>query len=118
MSDHGKPLREQDVAADPLRQFAAWFEEAGPAGVREPEAAALASVSAEGAPSLRMVLVKHFDERGFVFFSNYESRKGRELDANPRGALLFHWDLAGAPGAGSRGLVTRVERGRVKRVCP
>ncbi len=95
MSDHGKPLREQDVDPDPLRQFASWFAEAGPAGVREPQAAALATASPEGAPSLRMVLVKSFDERGFVFYSNYQSRKGRQLAANPAGALLFHWDPLG-----------------------
>ena len=95
MADHGRPLREEDVDDDPLRQFAAWFAEAGAAGVREPEAVALATASADGAPSLRMVLLKDFDERGFVFFSNYASRKGAELAANPRAALLFHWDPLG-----------------------
>jgi len=95
MTDYGKPLREQDVDPDPLRQFAAWFRDAEAAGVRMPEAAALASASADGAPSVRMVLVKGFDERGFVFHSGYASRKGRELAANPRAALLFHWDPLG-----------------------
>ena len=95
MTDYGKPLREEDVDDDPLRQFASWFREAGTAGVRMPEAAALATASAAGDPSVRMVLVKGFDERGFVFYSNYGSRKGRELAANPRGALLFHWDPLG-----------------------
>jgi pyridoxamine 5'-phosphate oxidase len=95
VSDHAKPLCEQDVDPDPLRQFAGWSEEAGAAGVREPEAAALATASAAGEPSLRMVLVKSFDERGFVFYSNYASRKGSELGANPRAALLFHWDPLG-----------------------
>jgi pyridoxamine 5'-phosphate oxidase len=95
VTDHAKPLREQDVDPDPLRQFAGWSEEAGAAGVREPEAAALATASAAGAPSLRMVLVKSFDESGFVFYSNYASRKGSELAANPRAALLFHWDPLG-----------------------
>ena len=95
MSDYGQPLREQDVDSDPLRQFAAWFREAEGAGVRMPEAAALATATADGAPSVRMVLVKGFDERGFVFFSNYESRKGRELAANQRAALLFYWDPLG-----------------------
>jgi pyridoxamine 5'-phosphate oxidase len=95
MSDYGKALREQDVDAQPLRQFAVWFAEAGEAGVRMPEAAALASASADGAPSARMVLVKGFDERSLVFFSNYESRKGRELAANARAALLFYWDPLG-----------------------
>ncbi len=73
---------------DPLRQFALWFEQApGPA----PEAVAVATATPDGAPSVRMVLMKGFDERGFVFYTNYESRKGRELAANPRAALLFHW---------------------------
>jgi pyridoxamine 5'-phosphate oxidase len=89
------PLREQDAAPDPLDQFASWFRDAETAGVRMPEAAALATVSAGGAPSLRMVLVKDFDETGFVFFSSYCSRKGRELAANPRAGLLFHWDALG-----------------------
>ncbi len=95
MTDYGEPLREQDVETDPLSQFAIWYREAESAGVRLPEAAALASASVDGAPSLRMVLVKGFDERGFVFFSNYTSRKGRELAANPRAALLFYWDSLG-----------------------
>jgi pyridoxamine 5'-phosphate oxidase len=95
VSDHGQPLREREVDPDPLRQFAVWFEEAGAAGVRLPEAAALATASPDGAPSARMVLVKGFDERGFVFFSGYSSRKGHELAVNPRAALLFHWDALG-----------------------
>ncbi len=95
MPDHAIPLREQDADPDPLRQFEAWFAEAAAAGVREPEAMALASASAAAEPSLRMVLCKAFDERGFVFFTNYGSRKGRELAANPRAALLFHWDPLG-----------------------
>jgi pyridoxamine 5'-phosphate oxidase len=93
--DHGIPLLENDLDADPLRQFTSWFTEAGTAGVREPQAAALATASADGVPSVRMVLVKSFDERGFVFFSDYTSRKGRELAVNPRAALLFHWDPLG-----------------------
>jgi pyridoxamine 5'-phosphate oxidase len=95
VTDYGKPLREPDVDPDALRQFAIWFRDARDAGIRMPEAAALATVSAEGAPSARMVLVKHCDERGFVFYSNYESRKGRELAANPRAALAFYWDPLG-----------------------
>ena len=93
--DHARPLREEHVDADPVRQFAIWFREAESAGLRLPEAAALATASADGAPSVRMVLVKRFDERGFVFYSNYESRKGRELDENARAALLFYWDPLG-----------------------
>jgi pyridoxamine 5'-phosphate oxidase len=88
-------LSEDDVARDPLRQFAAWFEEAGESGHRAPEAMAVASAAPDGKPSVRMVLMKQFDERGFVFFTNYESRKGRELLDNPRAALLFHWDTLG-----------------------
>lgn len=95
VTDYGEPLREQDARPDPLDQFASWFEEAGRAGARMPEAVALATSSPDGAPSLRMVLLKGFDERGFVFFSNYESQKGRELAANPRAALLFYWDPLG-----------------------
>lgn len=95
VSDYGRPLREQDVDKDPLRQFAVWFREAGEAGVRLPEAAAVATAAADGAPSVRMVLVKSYDEDGFVFFTNYASRKGRELTTNPRGALLFNWDPLG-----------------------
>jgi pyridoxamine 5'-phosphate oxidase len=95
VTDYGIPLLENDLDSDPLRQFASWFGEAGAAGVREPQAAALATASADGVPSVRMVLVKAFDERGFVFFSDYASRKGRELAVNPRAALLFHWDPLG-----------------------
>src|SRR5687767_9441849 len=85
------PFLEADAERDPLRQFGAWFGEAEQAGVDVPEAAALATATPGGAPSARMVLVKDFGERGFVFYSNYESRKGRELEANPRAALLFYW---------------------------
>src|SRR5262249_18285328 len=107
MTDYGKPLREEDVDPDPMRQFASWFREAGTAGVRMPEAAALATASAAGDPSVRMVLVKGFDERGFVFYSDYASRKGHETAANPHGALLFHWDPLGRQ-ARIEGTVQRV----------
>lgn len=90
-----QPLRESDVDADPIRQFAAWFQQAVDAGERQAEAAALATADAHGAPSVRMVLIKRADGDGFVFFSNYESRKAGELAVNPRAALLFHWDLLG-----------------------
>jgi pyridoxamine 5'-phosphate oxidase len=93
--ERNRPLRESDLDADPLRQFAAWREDARAAGVREVEAAALASASASGAPSVRMLLVKRFDERGFVFFTNYESQKGSELTVNPQASLLFYWDPLG-----------------------
>jgi pyridoxamine 5'-phosphate oxidase len=95
MMSEPSPLREQDVEADPLKQFEAWFMQATRAGVQMPETAAVATVGAGGAPSVRMVLVKRFDEQGFVFFSNYDSRKGLELASNVRAALLFYWQLLG-----------------------
>lgn len=76
---------------DPLHQFAAWFEEARVAGVVYPETTALATAAPDGAPAVRMVLLKAADERGFVFFTNTASRKGRELEANPHAALLLYW---------------------------
>jgi pyridoxamine 5'-phosphate oxidase len=90
-----QPLREADVDRDPFRQFAAWFEQARDSGVRMPEAAAVATATSDGVPSVRMVLVKETEEGGFVFYSNFESRKGRELAENPRAALLFYWDPLG-----------------------
>jgi pyridoxamine 5'-phosphate oxidase len=102
-------LRRKDLDDDPLRQFSAWFEEARSAGVRVPEAVALATATPDGAPSVRMVLLKRFDERGFVFHTNYESRKGLELAANPRAALLFHWDALGRQ-VRIEGTVRRVSR--------
>ncbi len=95
MPDFAQPLREADVDPNPLRQFAIWFEAATDAGVRAPEAVVLATASPEAVPSARMVLLKEYDERGFVIFTNYESRKALELDANPRAALLFYWDALG-----------------------
>ncbi|MGN6167344.1 MAG: pyridoxamine 5'-phosphate oxidase [Solirubrobacteraceae bacterium] len=95
MPDFAQPLREQDLDPDPLRQFATWFAHAGAADIRVPEAAALATATLDGAPSARMVLVKTADAAGFVFYSNYGSRKGSELAANPRAALLFYWDALG-----------------------
>ena len=109
MSDFGRPLREQDVDRNPFRQFTRWFEQAASAGVRAPEAAAVATATTDCVPSVRMVLVKQADESGVVFYTNYESRKGRELAANPRGALLFHWDPLGRQ--------VRIE-GRVERTSP
>ena len=90
-----RPLDETAVDPDPLRQFGRWFEEAGEAGIRAPEAMAAATATRDGRPSVRMVLLKGFDERGFVFFTGYESRKGQELVENPRAALLFYWDPLG-----------------------
>lgn len=89
------PLREEDVDPDPVLQFAFWFEAAVQAGVRGPEAAALATATPEGVPSVRMVLVKQYDDRGFVFYTSYDSRKGHELAANPCAALLFYWPALG-----------------------
>jgi pyridoxamine 5'-phosphate oxidase len=83
-------LRRADLASDPLEQFRNWFAEAS-AALDVPEAMALATATPEAAPSVRMVLLKGFDERGLVFYSHYTSRKGRELDANPQAALLFYW---------------------------
>jgi pyridoxamine 5'-phosphate oxidase len=84
-------LLESQVDPDPLRQFARWFEEAAAAGVAMAEAMALATATGDGRPSVRMVLLKGFDERGFSFYTGYESRKGQELAENPRAALLFQW---------------------------
>jgi pyridoxamine 5'-phosphate oxidase len=86
---------ERDLEADPLLQFQRWFAAARAAAVPTPEAMALATSSSGGRPSVRMVLLKEADERGFCFFTNYESRKGRELADNPRAALLFHWQPLG-----------------------
>lgn len=81
--------------ADPLALFQSWFEEARAAGVARPEAMTVASATPAGAPSARIVLMKSIDERGVTFFTNYASRKGSELEENPRAALLFHWPQAG-----------------------
>ena len=95
MDERTGALLEADVAPDPLEQFRRWFTEAGSAGIRAPNAMALASASAEGDPSVRMVLLKGADEDGFVFFTGYLSRKAGDLEANPRAALLFFWDSLG-----------------------
>ena len=84
-------LDETASAADPLQQFQRWFEEAVSAQVPEPNAMTLATVGANGRPSTRIVLIKGFDARGFVWYTNYESRKGRELASQPFAALQFHW---------------------------
>jgi pyridoxamine 5'-phosphate oxidase len=76
---------------DPLALFREWFEEARAAGVEVPEAMTLATADADGRPAARMLLLKGADERGFTFFTGYESRKGRELEHNPRAALVFYW---------------------------
>ena len=84
-------LSEKDLAKDPFRQFERWFQEAEAARIPEPNAMILSTADREGRPSSRTVLLKGLDGRGFVFYSNYESRKGRELSAGPRAALLFPW---------------------------
>src|SRR3954453_16217138 len=84
-------LEEADAALDPLRQFQSWMDEAFAAKVPEPNAMTLVTVGADGRPSTRIVLIKGFDTRGIVWYSNYESRKGRELALHPFAALQFHW---------------------------
>ena len=87
-----KALAEADVDPDPVVQFGRWFEQAERSGLLEPHAMTLATATPDGRPSARMVLLRGFDERGFCFYTNYESRKGAELAANPRAALVFWWD--------------------------
>lgn len=84
-------LRRADLAADPFRQFAKWFEEAAAAEIRDVNAMALATGTRDGTPDLRIVLLKDVSEGGFVFFTNYESAKGKQIDANPRVVLNFFW---------------------------
>jgi pyridoxamine-phosphate oxidase len=95
MADHDQPLRERDVDAHPIKQFDRWFADASAAGVRMPEAMSVSTASVDGIPSSRMVLMKGYDERGVVFFTNYASRKGSDLTENPQAALLFYWDVLG-----------------------
>jgi len=80
---------------DPIDQFRQWFDAAVAAGIPEPTAMTLATATRDGHPSARMVLLKGVDARGFIFFTNYQSRKGRELDENPYAALVFHWTQLG-----------------------
>lgn len=84
-------LLEKDLARDPFRQFEKWFQEAEAAKLVEPNAMTLATATKDGRPSARTVLLKGMDGRGFVFYTNYESRKGRELAENPRASLAFPW---------------------------
>src|SRR5215471_18521320 len=86
---HG--LQESDLDPDPFAQFGGWMDIAIATGLPEPNAMTLATVGADGRPAARMVLLRGFDARGFVFYTNYESRKGGELAANPRAALVFFW---------------------------
>ena len=91
--EHQSWLTTGDFAAtdDPFGLFAAWLKDATASEPRDPTAMTLATVDADGAPNARMVLLKGVDERGFVFYTNMDSQKGRELDAHPQGALVFHW---------------------------
>ncbi len=100
-------LTKAEVAADPVQQFSQWFDQAKQVMAAEPNAMSLATVGAEGKPSLRIVLLKGFDHSGFTWFTGYDSRKGRELGLNPHAALLFHW--------GELERQVRIE-GRVERV--
>lgn len=98
------------MSDNPLALFTRWFEEARQQSAFEPEAAALATATPEGVPSARMVLVRDIDERGLTFFTNYASRKGGELEANPQAALVFHWPEIGRQ-VRVEGAVSRLERG-------
>jgi pyridoxamine 5'-phosphate oxidase len=100
-------LDESDAALDPIQQFRVWFDDALAANLHEPNAMTIATATPEGRPSARIVLIKGFDERGFVFYTNYGGRKARELEENPHCALVFYW--------GELERQVRVE-GRVSRV--
>jgi pyridoxamine 5'-phosphate oxidase len=90
--DHeARGLRRADLDADPIRQFTAWFTDAAGVGLPDANAMSLATAAADGTPSVRVVLLKGFDERGFVFFTNYKSEKARDLEANARAALALYW---------------------------
>jgi len=86
-------LTEEDAGPDPFALFDRWYREAREAGLYLPESMALATATADGRPSVRQVLLKAFDERGFVFYTNYDSRKGEEIAENPRAALAVHWPI-------------------------
>jgi len=86
-------LSEKDAGEDPLALFHTWFQEAVKAGIYLPESVALGTASSDGKPSVRLVLLKGYDERGFVFYTNYRSRKAQELEANPEATLVFHWAI-------------------------
>ncbi len=90
-TEKDETLDEHTVASDPMQLFQRWFEAAVASGTRLPDAMTLATASKDGAPSARMVLLKQADAEGFVFYTNYQSRKARELDENPRAALVLYW---------------------------
>ena len=87
----GKGLRRSDLNPDPIKQFANWFTTAIETGIGDVNAMSLATAGQDAKPSVRIVLLKSFDEDGFVFFTNYESEKGKQLEANPYAALGFYW---------------------------
>ena len=91
MADAETELRRADLDPDPINQFAKWFEDAEAAHPKLPNAMTLATATPDGKPSARMVLLKGFDQDGFVFFTNYGSQKGRELAENPNASLVFYW---------------------------
>jgi pyridoxamine 5'-phosphate oxidase len=91
--DYGKfKLDENSIKKNPFEQFSIWFNEALTGGFVDPNAMAVSTVNSAGKPSSRILLLKNFDERGFVFYSNFESRKGKEIENNPYASLLFFWD--------------------------
>jgi pyridoxamine 5'-phosphate oxidase len=92
-SHEHRVLRRADLDPDPIGQFLRWFEDAEAAGIALPNATALATAGADGQPSVRHVLLRHADQRGFVFYTNHGSRKGRQLDENPRAGLVFLWKV-------------------------
>lgn len=102
-------LTEKDLARDPFRQFEKWFQEAEAAKIVEPNAMTLATATVDGRPSARTALLKGFDGRGFVFYTNYLGRKGRELEANPHATMLFPW-LALERQVTIEGTITKVSR--------
>src|SRR5207245_9391285 len=90
-SHEHRELRRADLHPDPISQFLRWFEDAEAAGIAWPNASALATTGAAGQPSVRHVLLRVADQRGFVFYTNHGSRKGRQLEENPRAAIVFLW---------------------------
>ena len=104
-----QPLRRNHLVDDPLEQFHLWFNEASQADVPEPNTMTLATANSDGAPSCRTVLLKNCDDRGFIFFTNYLSRKGQDLAANPQASLLFYWGPLHRQVA-VRGVVVKVPR--------
>src|SRR5437870_1931990 len=91
MSDQLSALTKDNVDANPIRQFQRWYDEASAVGIAEADAMTLATATKDGKPSARIVLLKSYDERGFVFYTNYESRKGKELAENAQACLVAYW---------------------------